>query len=240
MKRQHLFTSQQPVRISTKYDCNNYTVSYAGVSIKGTYTNIRIGNTTIITCMIVPLPLNTTYEWMSQNGSAINSSNVLMLTGSQVINGSNYTCLVNSSQLFSLIRKNITFTVQGKIRLSCCSFKSIIINFTDTRILQVSVVPMTITALSGTTDVTLTCSIQLSNDIGPDHSALNVSWWSPASTIPGLLTTMSMTQQKLFNSSLKISPITQGQLYCCNASLARNSTVVSSCTNVKTSGIQLE
>ena len=99
---------------------------------------------------------------------------------------------------------------------------------------------MTITALNGTTNVTLTCSIQLNNDIGPDHSALNVSWRSPASIKPGLLTTMSMTQQKSFNSTLKIPLFTQGQLYCCNASLAGNSTVVSYCTDVKTSGIQLE
>ena len=98
---------------------------------------------------------------------------------------------------------------------------------------------MTIKALTGATDVTLTCSIELNNDIGPDHSDLNVSWWSPASTKPGLLTTMSMTLQKSFNSTLKIPLFTQGQLYCCNASLAGNSTVVSSCTDVKTSGIQL-
>ena len=110
----------------------------------------------------------------------------------------------------------------------------------DTSISQVSVDPMTIKTLTGTTNVTLTCSIQLNNDIGPDHSASNVSWWSPASTKPGSLTTMSMTQQKSFNSTLNIPLITQGQLYCCNASLAGYSTVVSSCTDVKTSGIQLK
>ena len=187
--------------------------------------------------MIVPLPPLTTYKWLFQNGSVISSSNVLMLTGSQVINGSNYTCLVNSSQLLSPIRKNITFTVQGKI---CRTINDKLIIYADASISQVSVDPVTITALTGTADVTLTCSIQLNNDIGPDYSALNVSWWSPASTKPGLLTTMSMTQQKSFNSTLKIPLITQRKLYCCIASLAGNSTVVPSCTDVKILGIQLE
>ena len=36
------------------------TLFLPGVSIKGIYTNIRIGNTVNITCMIVPLPQNTT------------------------------------------------------------------------------------------------------------------------------------------------------------------------------------
>ena len=37
-----------------------------------------------------------------------NNTNVLMLTGSLAIDGSNYTCLVDSSQLYSPIKKNIT------------------------------------------------------------------------------------------------------------------------------------
>ena len=95
------------------------TISVA-VSIKGTYTNIRIGNATNITCMIVPLPLSTSYKWLSQNGMVLNKSNVLILTGSQVINGSNFTCIVNSSQLYYPIKKNITFTVLGKITTPHC------------------------------------------------------------------------------------------------------------------------
>ena len=94
---------------------------------------------------------------------------------------------------------------------------------------------MTIKTLNGTTDVTLTCSIQLNNDIGPDHSSLNVSWWSPASTKPGLLTAATQIE-KSFSSTLNIPLITQGGQYCCNASLAGNSTVVSSCTNVQVIG----
>ena len=94
---------------------------------------------------------------------------------------------------------------------------------------------MTITALNGTTNVTLTCSIQLNNDIGPDHSALNVSWWSPASTKPGLLNAVTQIE-KTFSSTLNIPLIIQGGQYCCNASLAGNSTVVSSCTIVQVLG----
>ena len=105
----------------------------------------------------------------------------------------------------------------------------------DTSISQVSVDPMTIKTLTGTTNVTLTCSIQLNNDIGPDHSALNVSWWSQAPTKPGLLTAVTQIE-KSFSSTLKIPLITEGGQYCCNASLAGNSTVISSCKNVQVLG----
>ena len=76
--------------------------------------------------MIIPAPTNTTYKWLSKNdGSVKNNTNVLMLTGSLAIDGSNYTCLVDSSQLYSPIKKNITVTVQGiiifKMKCHCIS-----------------------------------------------------------------------------------------------------------------------
>ena len=97
----------------TSYNFNEITLFLPGVSIKGIYTNIRIGNTVNITCMIVPLPQNTTYEWLSQNESIETSSNVLTLTGNHTIDGSMFTCLVKSPQLYSPIEKTITVTVQG-------------------------------------------------------------------------------------------------------------------------------
>ena len=101
----------------------------------------------------------------------------------------------------------------------------------DTSISQVSVDPMTITALAGTADVTLTCSIHLTNNIGPDYSALNVSWLSPISTEDGSVSPTPMTQKE-FNSTLNIPLIMKGQ-YCCRASLTGNSTIVSACANVE-------
>ena len=101
----------------------------------------------------------------------------------------------------------------------------------DTSISQVSVDPMNIKALAGTADVTLTCSIQLTNDIGPDYSALSVSWSSPVPTEAGSVSPTPMTQKE-FKSTLNIPLIMKGQ-YCCNASLTGNSTVVSACASVK-------
>ena len=88
-------------------------VFIAGVSISETYTNIRIGNFIEVTCMIVPPMLTTTYKWLSQDRSVVNSSSVLPLIGSLAIDQCKYTCLVNSSQLYSPIEKTITVTVQG-------------------------------------------------------------------------------------------------------------------------------
>ena len=102
---------------------------------------------------------------------------------------------------------------------------------TDTSISLVSVDPMTITALTGKANVKLTCSIQLTNDIGPDHSALSVSWLTPASTEAG---SVSPTQEE-YKTILNIPIIMKGQ-YCCNASLTGNLTVVSACASVKILG----
>ena len=96
---------------------------------------------------------------------------------------------------------------------------------------------MDITALAGTANVRLTCSIQLINDIGPDDSALSVSWSIPVPTVAGTMSPTPMTQKE-FNSTLNIPLIMKGQ-YCCNASLTGNSTVVSSCASVEILGNQL-
>ena len=73
---------------------------------------------------------------------------------------------------------------------------------------------MDITALAGTANVRLTCSIQLINDIGPDDSALSVSWSIPVPTVAGTMSPTPMTQKE-FNSTLNIPLIMKGQ-YCCN------------------------
>ena len=94
-------------------DSQNFFCLITGITINGVYTNIRIGNETIVTCMIVPPLSNTTYKWLSQTRSMVTSSDALELTGNHTIDESNFTCLVNSSQLYSPIEKTITVTVQG-------------------------------------------------------------------------------------------------------------------------------
>ena len=96
---------------------------------------------------------------------------------------------------------------------------------------------MTITALIGTANVRLTCMIQLTNDIGPDYSALSVSWLMPVPAETESVSPTPMTQKE-FKSTLNIPLIMKGQ-YCCNASLTGNSPMVSACTSVETLGNQL-
>ena len=74
---------------------------------------------------------------------------------------------------------------------------------------------MTITALIGTANVRLTCMIQLTNDIGPDYSALSVSWLMPVPAETESVSPTPMTQKE-FKSTLNIPLIMKGQ-YCCNA-----------------------
>ena len=103
----------------------------------------------------------------------------------------------------------------------------------DTSILQVTVDPMDITALTGTADVRLACSIQLTNNIGPDYSALSVSWLSPVPAEAGSFTAMTQNE---FKSVLNVSLIIMEGQYCCNASLTGKSNVLPACASVKVLG----
>ena len=82
--------------------------------ISGNYTNMRIGSTVEIQCK-APMLANSTIKWLFQNGSVVSSSSVLSIEPvNYSINGSVFTCSVNSSLLHSPGRKNITVTIQGK------------------------------------------------------------------------------------------------------------------------------
>ena len=98
----------------TLYNFNEIALFLPGVSIKGIFTSIRIGNIVNITCMITTLLPNTTYKWLSQIESIETSSNVLTLKGNHTIDGSMFTCLVKSPQLYSPIEETITVNVQGR------------------------------------------------------------------------------------------------------------------------------
>ena len=67
----------------------------------------------MITCSIADLSAPT-IKWLYQNGSVVSNSHVLTLEAvNYTHNGRVFTCLVNSSQLYSPGKKNITVTVKG-------------------------------------------------------------------------------------------------------------------------------
>ena len=109
--------------------------------------------------------------------------------------------------------------------------------YTETRISMVAIEPNKIVALStGRTRVNITCTVTLSNDIGPKYTALNVSWMTNYTdgTEMQLLTAVSGNK---FNRILTVPLTNTGQRnYCCNASLAGKATTVSACSTVETLG----
>ena len=81
--------------------------------ISGNYTNMRIGSTIELQCKASMLT-SSTIRWLSQDGSVMNSSTVLMIKPvNYSINGKVFICSVNSSQLINSINKTITVTIQG-------------------------------------------------------------------------------------------------------------------------------
>ena len=88
-------------------------ICYVDIDVSGPFQSLTLGSTTIITCSVANVP-TTAIKWLFQNGSVVNSSDVLALKPvDYTINGRVFTCSVNSSQLYSPDQKNITITVKG-------------------------------------------------------------------------------------------------------------------------------
>ena len=90
-----------------------YLSYFVAIEISGFFQSFTLGSTAVITCSVATVP-STAFKWLYQNGSVVNNSNVLTLKPvNYTHNGRVFTCLVNSSQLYSPGKKNITVTVQG-------------------------------------------------------------------------------------------------------------------------------
>ena len=111
--------------------------------------------------------------------------------------------------------------------------------YTEARISIVAIEPNEIVALStGRTHANITCSVTLSSGIGPNYTALSVSWMT---NLPDDSKVQPLTgaAKDEFTKTLTI-PLTntsQSQRnYCCNASLVGNATTVSACSTVEILG----
>ena len=102
---------------------------------------------------------------------------------------------------------------------------------------MVAIEPNNIVSLTnGRTHANITCTVTLSNDIGPNYTALSVSWMTNS---PGDSKVQPLTgaAKDKFTRSLTIPLTNTGQRnYCCNALLAGNATTVSACSTVKILG----
>ena len=105
---------------------------------------------------------------------------------------------------------------------------------------QVSTGRESVVVLLGTLNVKLNCSIELSNQIGPDFSSLLVTWKHNGTSIQmktslSLQLTGNLGCNDNFNSTLTLSNVdyrNSGE-YCCSASLASSMT---NCVSLTVSG----
>ena len=90
-----------------------YLSYFVAIEISDSFQNLTLGSTAVITCSVADLSVPT-IKWLYQNGSVVSNSHVLTLEPvNYTHNGRVFTCLLNSSQLYSPGKKNITVTVQG-------------------------------------------------------------------------------------------------------------------------------
>ena len=152
------------------------------VTISGNFKNLRVGTTVQLMCR-VPLLMNSAINWLSHDGSVVNSSGTLILQSvNYTINGRMFTCSVNSSQLTNSINETITVTVQGE---SVNILKRILNKpvFAATSVDNVTIVNPPSYVVDGDQNVELQCTVTLSSTIGPDYSALSIDWRDSTDTI---------------------------------------------------------
>ena len=190
---------------------------FTDITISGQHTDLTVGTTYTITCTLPGLD-DSTILWTSTAAAAavpVSTANTLTLQSvDSTLNGTVFTCSVNSSKLYSSGMEKITVTIQSMSdKFSMSTLNLLIFCLKDTRVTMVSIEPQSVTALVGTPPVVFTCTITLSHDIGPDHSALSVDWSSVKSSA-----TPEMGMHSVFQSmtTLTLNSSTQ-PIYCCNA-----------------------
>ena len=108
--------------------------------------------------------------------------------------------------------------------------------FTDTYVSMVSVSVTDLMVPVGTDSHQIVCFVTLNSFIGPNISALSVSWLHNNRTIEDKINmSKRFIPQTFFNSSLILSDISQHDSgeYCCTASIAGNQTKPKDCVKLK-------
>ena len=104
------------IKISCVYITQSCTLIYfIVIRIDGVYQDLRLGNTSTVTCSVPSLEDNSAISWLSWDGSTVNNTTVLYLEGNYTINRKMFTCAVNSTQLYSSGSRNITVTVKSQL-----------------------------------------------------------------------------------------------------------------------------
>ena len=203
------------------------------IRINGVYQDLRLGSMSTVTCNVPSLEDNSAIRWLSQDGSTVINTGVLNLIGNHAFNERMFTCSVNSAQLYSSGNKNITVTVKSQSQLHNCKF-CFVINIischynTDTYVSMVSTSQTNLMIPVRTQIHMISCTITLSSAIGPDHSALSVTWQHNSQTVSHDRVHVFPTQgvSNVFYSNLTLQTVSEhdGGVYNCAAGLTGNET----------------
>ena len=96
--------------------------------------------------------------------------------------------------------------------------------YSGTTVSTVTINENSISVLKGTNNIIISCTITLNNTIGPDYSALNVTWThngSQSTMLQATTTGMSGEPSSMFTSVLMIdsNEFTDSGNYCCVAAV---------------------
>ena len=84
------------------------------ILISGDYSDLQVGSTTNITCTVPGIPPEAVLWSGTWNGASTVSPGVLMLSSvDSTLNGTEFTCSVNSTKLYRPGERKITVTVKG-------------------------------------------------------------------------------------------------------------------------------
>ena len=96
-----------------------YALLCTDISISGEHSDLTVGSTYNITCSVPGLDDSSAIMWTSSAAAVpVSTTNTLTLQSvNNTLNGTEFTCSVNSSVLYSVGEKKISITVKGRILL---------------------------------------------------------------------------------------------------------------------------
>uniref|UniRef100_A0A1X7V265 Uncharacterized protein n=1 Tax=Amphimedon queenslandica TaxID=400682 RepID=A0A1X7V265_AMPQE len=198
-------------------DTGNYTcdlestflyVKIPNITIIGQYTNLTVGSSVSINCTTMPSISNSEIHWDPPSFN-ITNSNVLVINPVMLSHNSNtFTCTVSSD----LLAMNLT--------------ESITISVLDTSVSSVTVQSLSSYVIGD--DVSIVCTISLTNAIGPDVSSLVVNWFKDNEMTTDDINNINGSSST-FNSILTLTQVVRNNagVYTCNASINGSNSVLS-------------
>uniref|UniRef100_A0A1X7TFF2 Ig-like domain-containing protein n=1 Tax=Amphimedon queenslandica TaxID=400682 RepID=A0A1X7TFF2_AMPQE len=194
-------------------DTGNYTCGSGSISlivqipdiiVTGQYTDLTVGSSVSIICTTMPSISNSVIKWHS---SSFNSNELIIDPVMLSHNNNTFTCVVSSDLLAINLTKSITISV-----------------------LDTSVSSVTVQSLSSYVigdNVSIVCTISLTNAIGPDVSSLVVKWFKNDHIITNYISINgSLSTFHSIVTLTQVSPTDAGA-YTCNASINGSNIIVS-------------